>query len=320
MADRMNALAQSRKSNLKRIFTSFDDDSSGELDGEEFQHMLQYFLPGEITKVEARSIIKAIDVNGDGLIQWEELEEFVNVYQQARQVKEKTGYHQREWKQSSNYARHRKSIIALEDTTDEDGESELLVSADQEGWTAEQTVVAGAGGQPKSARRVKVPPVTALHTLTRAQQNYTKQQKEYHTRGHRRTSAFGSYLHQPYASTRELVDPEAFDSAKRGLALGAHRNLLNDIDATVEKLFLCLKSRRKALRAIFNRFDHSNSGELTPNEFEELLQYFCPGEITKTQARKVLRVLDENGDGLIQWEEITEFVLKYERKRPTSTF
>ena len=94
----------------------------GGLDWEEFRHLLQHFLPGEITKSEAMGVIKAIDADGDGLIQWEELEGFVKEYQRGRKKEEKTSYSDRKWKESKHYSRHRKSLIAMDEGDDAEGE------------------------------------------------------------------------------------------------------------------------------------------------------------------------------------------------------
>jgi Ca2+-binding EF-hand superfamily protein len=317
---KLHVALRSRKSKLKKIFVSFDDDRNGGLDWEEFRHLLQHFLPGEITKSEAMGVIKAIDADGDGLIQWEELEEFVTEYQRGRKKEESTSYYDREWRESKHYSRHRKSLIAMEEG--EDGEDEEVEAGRGEGGGVGSATKNPPGMKMRGLKEGKGDEVKTIHTLTRSGQNYRKQQKKHHKKIHRRSSGFGGYLHSPYMNAAELIDPSAQDATKRGISIGTSRKLKDDINSTVNRLYLALKSKtkRKKLHQLVAQFDAGDKGELDPGEFGLLLEYCCPGEITPMQARKVLRELDKNGDGLLQWYEITEFVRNHTAKKMQSTF
>jgi hypothetical protein len=124
-----------------------------------------------------------------------------------------------------------------------------------------------------------------------------------------KATTFGGYLnHLRDRSDFDLVDPEAHDAVHKSRAIGLLDSTVKSVHATVHKLHVKLKTQRKNLKKIFDTFDVTKSGELNAAGFGELLQYFCPGEISKYQARQVLKVLDKNRDGRLQWDEIIGFV------------
>jgi hypothetical protein len=149
-------------------------------------------------------------------------------------------------------------------------------------------------------------------------QNCNRANDKLRKSGNAKSTQFGGYLgNLRHVADCDLVDAEAHDFGKKAKPIG-----VRSLDATVGILYLALRSREKDLKRIFDSFDDKNAGELDSAQFLPLLQFFCPGEITILQARQVLKVLDENGDGLIQWEEITGFckvrIRLHPIARPTS--
>ena len=72
---KMKALC--RASNALEIFNQYDDDGSGELDGDEFRAMMAH-IGEDLSEEKIENLLAALDPSGDGAVDFEEFKQFIN--------------------------------------------------------------------------------------------------------------------------------------------------------------------------------------------------------------------------------------------------
>jgi hypothetical protein len=108
----------------------------------------------------------------------------------------------------------------------------------------------------------------------------------------RRGSAFGGINYNPNAGQADvLVSPAAMDAGARIKPLGKVANQRFSRTALAQKLATALKTQQRKLKVLFALHDVDNNGSLELEEFLEVLERFCPGEVSGKEARDLMSVL-----------------------------
>jgi Ca2+-binding EF-hand superfamily protein len=279
VAHKLSLKIKTSKKRLRQLFDTYDADGNGSLDTNEFVEVVTRFCPGEILADDIRDLMRLLDSDGNGVISFEEFTGFVETFSGSNAT-DRVGT----WSRSTTADWHLPITLSTHRDDLAEGDS------------------------------------TANHlTLTRSQQHRMKEAKAAHgTRSNtsiERASSYGGFLaHLQVNSAHTLLDPEAIDAGLKRKAMGQSNSSTLTINSIVTKLQLCMRTRKSELKRIFKRLDRDKNGYLDSNEFAGMMQYFMPGECTKKEARQILRLLDVNRDGKLQWEEILAFVNEHHAK------
>jgi Ca2+-binding EF-hand superfamily protein len=274
LAQKLALRLKTQKHKLNTLFREFDTNHNGSLELNEFINVLELFCPGELRAKDARSLMKLLDKNNDGEVSLDEFTGFVESY--SKESKENGAGEWElskpsEWKTSKTFSRHRGSL------------------------TGEEQV--------------------ANHlTLTRSLQAKRQDAKQRHADRNKKSKAatYGGFLdHLVNVNQAPLLSSDAGDSAKKGKSMGKVTSQRQNLDNTINKLHLAMRSRRKEARKIFARFDANDNGVLDPEEFQKMLQHFCPGQISMGESRRVIQRMDVNNDGSVNWVEFESFINAY---------
>jgi Ca2+-binding EF-hand superfamily protein len=147
---------------------------------------------------------------------------------------------------------------------------------------------------------------------TKASNSYHEQQKTHHTRIHRNRSSISGGFLGAAVTTRatanaKMVGQNALDGVLSP-GFGHVAKTSRAVAAAKAYLKLAVQKKSTKLDQIWARFDPSGVGELTFDQFVELVQWLCPNEINHSSMIKMLHDMDENGDVLIQKTEFIRYL------------
>jgi Ca2+-binding EF-hand superfamily protein len=151
---------------------------------------------------------------------------------------------------------------------------------------------------------------------TKQHKNYQKQQTEYHSTPHRRTSCVGSMQHAQESSNfsrnAPMTDPRAYEKTSqiKGSTFGATSVSLKYAAATlranIEKELM--RYQGAELKKLFDKYDSTNSGNLNMADFEHVVHHLVVHPVNLFTIKLLFREINETQSGRIDFEEFRTFI------------